>query len=131
MNILDVDPGEIFERFKNTDKLSALFKMQRELMKGFGMTDSIVLETRKGQEEFRRFVYYIIEELIEGANLLKIRPWTRTEVTVDKMHVYEELIDALMFMIELFIKLGIDEKKLFELFARKYLVNMFRIRSNY
>ncbi|RLI87890.1 MAG: hypothetical protein DRP01_00725 [Archaeoglobales archaeon] len=131
MNILDVDPGEVFERFKNTDKLSALFKMQRELMKGFGMTDSIVLETRKGQEEFRRFVYYIIEELIEGANLLKIRPWTRTEVTVDKMHVYEELIDALMFMIELFIKLGIDEKKLFELFARKYLVNMFRIRSNY
>ena len=54
-----------------------------------------------------------------------------TDVPIDKDHFLEELSDALHFLVQLFIELGLTAEDVFSLYFKKSEVNKFRIRSNY
>jgi len=107
-----------------------VFEIQRKYNKIFNKK-KIDVDTRSGQIEIKLFIYYIIEELMEASNCLKNRPWTKYETIVDKDHFQEEIIDAFDFFIALLDHLDINEKKLFDLYSRKYKVNEFRNNSKY
>lgn len=65
-------------------------------------------------------------------NLLKNRPWAQSHFPVSKKEFSErlnKLWETWSFYLRDFHKL--DEKDIFDYFAKKYCVNMFRIRSGY
>ena len=65
-------------------------------------------------------------------NLLKNRPWTQSHFPVSKKEFSERLNtlwETWCFYLRDFHKL--EEKDIFDYFAKKYCVNMFRIRSGY
>jgi hypothetical protein len=110
--------------------IKLLFEVQKKYNKLFKV-ERIDIDTHAGQEQVKKFIYYVIEELMEASNLLKNRPWTKHETIVDKDHFQEELIDAFDFMIAVLDAAGIDDKKLVKLFLAKYNVNKFRHETKY
>lgn len=128
MNILDVDPTSLKEKLKGMDKLEAMFSLVQEQNFIFNKAS---IDTIIGQEEWRKILYFLVEELFEAANCLKIRPWTQSEYAIDYNHLYDELADSIWFFVCLLIKSGLDPEKTFDIFLRKYLVNEFRRKSGY
>jgi len=128
VNIKQVDPTPILEKFKDRDMLEAIF----ELIGTQNNTwQHLNLETREGQRGWKEILFCLTEELYEAANVLKSRPWVQTEYQLDWDHLYDELADALWFFVALLQASGLDAKKTFEILVRKYLVNDFRRRSKY
>jgi len=131
VNIFDVDVDDLKERFKDYDKLDVIFRLQKELAEKYGAKIPVDLNTKEGQEAIRFLTYCVIEELCESTNILKNRRWTKTELPVDKDHFYEELTDAVLFFVELLLVAGLTPAKVYELYLRKWKVNIFRIESGY
>jgi len=130
VNILTVkiEPEEL----EVDDYLEEMFRRNEELLRKLGEPLTIDLDTREGQEKLRRLLWFTIEELFEAVNVLKnSRDWVRTEYEVDLLHLYDEIADALGFLITVLRYLGLDARKTYELFLRKWKVNMFRVESNY
>ena len=89
------------------------------------------LHTFKGQERTRLLIYRITEELYEAGNTLRNKAWKTSEVPCDVDHFLEEIADAVHFVIQLYIELGLDAKDFTSLYFRKSVVNKFRQDSNY
>lgn len=130
VNILTIDISNELEKYKNEDKLETMFKLQKELANNYGVS-TVDIRSKSGQRIIKDLMYCHTEELFEASNCLKNREWVKTEVEVDAVHFYEELIDSWLFYIELMIVCGLTPKKLFELYLRKYAVNKFRQNSRY
>ena len=137
MNVSDVDKQEIVG-----DKLEAIFARQRELMEryhkieaenGLLLTDQVPvdLDSYKGQARLRDFIYRTTAELFESGECLKLKAWVQTPLATDRQHFYEEIADALHFMIEFCILAGLDAQSLTDYYFRKSKVNIFRQGSNY
>jgi len=136
MNIKDVDKTKI-----EGDKLDAIFKKQWELeQKYFDIEKKngaqvpplpLKLDTFEGQERTRMLIYRITEELYEAGNCLRNKAWKTSQVPVDKEHFLEEMSDAVHFVIQLYIELGLTAEDFCNLYFRKAKVNDFRIKSNY
>ena len=137
MNIEDVEEVKI-----EGDRLKAIFKRQRELMKKYHEIEAKVgllqtpeipvdMDSHLGQARLKDFAWRITEELGEAMNCLKNKPWKVTQMETDKNHYYEEIADAFHFFIELCILSGLDADSLTALYFRKSEVNKFRQRSNY
>ena len=123
-----VDPEEL----KVPDKLEAMFELNEKYLKMLGEPLIIPLDSREGQEKLRKLFWYMIEELFEAVNALKNdREWVRTEYELDLWRMYDEIADALGFFITICRYLKLDPDKLFEIFLRKWKVNVFRINSEY
>jgi len=133
MNILNVDISKELREFEGKDKLDSLFELQKTLHKMFYNTEikKINIQTKQGQEEFKKYLYCIAEEIFEAGNVCKSRQWVKTESEINELHVQEEICDALGFFVILCMSLNIDPKKLFVMFLKKWKVNEFRVRSNY
>lgn len=136
MNIKDIK-----DKPQEGDKLDNIFATQRNLVKKYHP-----IETSKGipapspplnlhnclhQQRLKDLAFRCISELIEATECLKNKPWKLTEVKTDVDHFYEEIADALHFLIEFCINAGIDSNMLYDLYFRKSEVNRFRVRSNY
>ena len=133
LNILDVKKEEVekvLKKLDTVDTFELFLKMGNEYMKKY-RTSPVDINTREGQTEFRRIAWYTTEELCEMVNLLKIREWSKTEYPVDKLHFMEELADFFNFVIQIILILDLDKKKLKDLLVRKFVVNDFRLNSNY
>ena len=136
MNITDISEVKI-----DGDMLAAIFKKQGKLEGKYApieykngalvQTIPVDLNTFLGQERVRLLIYRIAEELFEAGNCMRNKAWKQTQVPIDLDHFLEELADALHFFIQLFIEIGIDEKKLCGLYFKKAAVNRFRQRSKY
>jgi NTP pyrophosphatase (non-canonical NTP hydrolase) len=130
VNIIQVrvDPEEL----KVPDKLEAMFELNEKYLKMLGEPLTVPLDTAEGQEKLRKLFWYMIEELFEAVNALKNdREWVRTEYELDLWRMYDEIADALGFFITICRYLKLDPDKLFEIFLRKWKVNVFRINSEY
>ena len=133
MNILDIEKQEIdivLKKFDAKDTFDLLMKIGKEYMKEYH-THPIDINTREGQKEFRRIAWYIVEELSECCNLMKIREWSKTEMPVDELHLGEEVADLFNFISQIPLLLGWSEEKMKDIIIRKYLINKFRKESQY
>lgn len=133
MNITDVterDIREVQNKFNHSDTFSFFMNIGKEYMKKY-RTEPIDINTREGQKEFRRISCYMVEELMEMQNCLKIREWSKYEYPVDEQHFMEELVDSFNFMIQIILLLDLDTHKFRELVSKKYVINSFREKSQY
>lgn len=143
MNVLDVKlPEEIAEL--DQDKLEWLFERQAELREEYRKIEAekdLMKPLKPGEEgnlnsalvqaHLKDFAWRIVEELGEAMNCLRNKPWKQTEVLVDKDHFFEELGDAVHFLIELCIIAGMDAEDFFAIYYKKSEVNKFRQRTQY
>jgi len=127
MNINDIKTVKV----PNGCLLKELFMQAQEEMADYGTVFPVDLNTGEGQKLFREFAAYTVEELMEGVNALKNRPWNQSQVLVDIQHVKEELSDALHFFIALCNLIGLSHVELFEIYMKKKQVNNFRRESGY
>ena len=138
VNILDITDEEAQNFIKTyRDKcsnpendLELLFKIQEDLSKKYNIK-AIPLNTKEGQEQIKMYIYYLVEEIFEFANLLKSRPWTKTIYTPDYNRINDEIADAIAFFLQILTLLNMNHKDLINSFAKKMLVNEFRRNSNY
>jgi len=139
VNILD--PWVIEEARKRlsrySDKLDAIWKEIENLQTLYhNSTESKLwvrpdLNTKEGQKLVKWTILCAVEELFELANALKNRPWVQSEYLVDVNRLYDEVADAVIFLVILFHQLGLDPEKLSDIVIRKVVVNEFRVRSRY
>lgn len=139
MNVKDFEELEIPEG----DMLQGIFDAQSNLMPTYHAIESergaLVIEPEHfGEIDHREVQWRIkdlnarsIEELMEAMNCLKNKQWKQSEVTTDRVHFYEELIDALHFYVEMCITAGMTAEDVAKLYHRKHAVNEFRQRSKY
>lgn len=130
VNTLDVDIKETLKKYMDSDKLSAIFELQADLMKKYGL-GVVDIDSPQGQKLLREMAGYVTEELYEAINCLKNRPWNKTHVPTDKDHFFEEMADSTHFFIQLIIMVGISPQQFFETYVKKVKVNEFRLRSGY
>jgi NTP pyrophosphatase (non-canonical NTP hydrolase) len=130
VNILQVEisPNEL----KVKDKLEAIFNLNKQYLEQLKEPLEIPIETKQGQEKLRKLIWYTVEELFEAVNTFKNdRDWVQTQYELDLWKLYDEIADALGFFITLCRYLHLDADKLFEIYLRKWKVNMFRLNSKY
>lgn len=139
MNVKDFEDVEIPEG----DLLEAIFNKQLELMKEYEHIESergfITIPPEQFGHLDHRFVQYrikdvnarAVEELYEAMNCLKNKPWKQSEVPTDATHFYEELADAVHFLVEMFITSGLTARDLAAMYHKKHAVNKFRQESKY
>lgn len=130
VNIIQVKVSP--EELKVKDKLEAMFNLNKQYLEALKEPQEIPIETREGQEKLRKLIWYTVEELFEAVNSFKNdREWVQTEYELDLWKLYDEIADAFGFLITICRYLHLDADKLFEIFLRKWKVNMFRLNSKY
>lgn len=76
-------------------------------------------------------LYEVVESVGKVCNLLKNRPWAQSNYLVDLI-IFDKELESLWFRFNMFINnLNIDLAYLYEMWSKKYQVNMFRIRTGY
>lgn len=137
MNITDTDKTQKIEG----DMLIAIFKKQMELELKYNAIEKangehvpdIPLDphTFEGQRRLRAIIYRITEELYEAGNCLRNKAWKTSQVPCDVDHFVEEISDAVHFVIQLYIELGLTAEDFANLYFRKAKVNGFRQQTRY
>ena len=136
MNILNVPASEVEKKKQEydsdnvTDKLDLFFKIGRDYMKKY-KTEKVNIHSKEGQEQLRKIIFALTEELYEFANVLKNKSWAEEEYPVDEEHMTEEICDCWAFFIQLLLMLGFDGKSFQDTYIKKLVVNEFRLRSKY
>lgn len=83
------------------------------------------------RDTFSRNAYYVVEAVGYLCNLLKNRPWSQSNYLVSMVDFNERLENLWVCFWHFLGNLGLSSERLFDLFARKLSVNLFRIRSKY
>jgi dimeric dUTPase (all-alpha-NTP-PPase superfamily) len=136
MNITDVKEVKI-----KGDMLEAIFKQQMQLEQKYNQIEKkkgalvpetpLDLNTFYGQERVRLLIYRITEELYEAGNCMRNKAWKQSEVPIDINHFLEEISDAVHFLVQLYIELGLDAVDFSNLYFSKAEVNKFRQDTRY
>lgn len=123
------------------DKLEAIFEKQRKLEEKYNPIEKAMgalvpdmpldLNTFEGQERTRLLIYRIAEELFEAGNTMRNKAWKQSQVPIDADHFWEEVSDAVHFLIQLYIENGKTAEDFIEGYLRKNKVNRFRQESKY
>ena len=111
MNVNDFD-----NKLPEGDKLIAIFNRQKELIEKYHLIEQFNLgipistipydlNDKRNQHRIKDFAWRVTEELTEATECLGQQ---------DKTHFLEELIDALHFMVELLINVGVTPEALIE-----------------
>ena len=87
--------------------------------------------TFEGQRRLRAIIYRITEELYEAGNCLRNKAWKTSQVPCDVVHFLEEISDAVHFVIQLYVELGLTAEDFADLYFRKAKVNDFRQKTKY
>jgi hypothetical protein len=89
------------------------------------------LDDRQVQARIHELFGYLVRELSEAMQELKLKPWKKTEVlTVDENFV-NEIGDAFHFFVELCITAGISAEDLHRAYFRMHQKNNSRIAGTY
>ncbi len=136
MNITDVQDGKI-----EGDLLRAMFSKQLLLETKYNEIEKkngeiipplpLDLHTFEGQRRVRSIIYRITEELYEAGNCLRNKAWKSSQVPCDVDHFLEEVSDALHFVLQLYIELGLNADDMVSLYFKKAKVNEFRQETKY
>ena len=120
------------------DILCTMFNQQRKHMQAYSELGHTIephlegmLDNRTTQAAVREFASYTVEELYEAINLLKNKPWKRSDQPTDVEKFKEELADMWHFLIEMHIIAGIDPEEIFRMYFRKTFINVNRQQTGY
>lgn len=134
MNILNVKKEKIEEYLKKYDGKGDTFQLFLDIGKDYMKkykTEKVDINSKEGQEEIRRILFALIEELMEFANTLKNKKWCDAEYPTDMQHMLEEISDAFAFWIQLLLMLDFDKEKFKRIYISKLLVNEWRLKTKY
>ena len=113
---------------KKRDKLEELLSFQKDL---FLFYKSIRRWYREADcnEMLKTFVIALADEAFEMLHLLNWKPW-KNEKELDIDALEEEAIDALHFLLQIFILLGMDAEEIIETYKRKLKENYKRQKAD-
>ena len=83
------------------------------------------------KDEYAIHVYPIIEKVGYLCNLLKNRPWAQSNFLVSMIDFNERLTDLWIEFWVFLDYMGVSPIDVFEMFWKKYQVNLHRIRTGY
>jgi len=113
---------------KQRDKLEELLGLQKDL---FLFYKSIRRWYREADsnEMLKTFVIALADEAFEMLHLLNWKPW-KNEKELDIDALKEEAIDALHFLLQIFILLGMDANEIYDAYKSKLEINYKRQRED-
>jgi hypothetical protein len=84
------------------------------------------------QDAIRQTNGWLIEELMEAQNLLKLKPWKMTPKQTDIIEYHKEIGDAIHFFLELLIYSGLDTaEKVWAVYNERSVNNTTRRATDY
>jgi hypothetical protein len=130
-------------RLLNFDLLATIFFGQGELMENYHEIEEkngspVVyggdygdLSSRRVQARIHELYGYLVRELSEAMQELKLKPWKQTEKLTDREAFVNEVGDAMHFFVELCITAGITAEDLFAAYFRMHAKNVERQDNGY
>lgn len=85
------------------------------------------LDDRRVQMRLNELFGYLVRELGEAMQELRLKPWKRTRISTDKEALVNELGDAFHFFVELCITAGMNAEDLHRAYFRMHQKNNDRI----
>lgn len=89
------------------------------------------LNNRQVQDRIHELFGYMVRELAEAMQELKLKPWKRTEIPTDREAFVNEIGDVFHFFVELCITAGISAEDLHRAYFRMHQKNNSRLAGNY
>jgi len=89
------------------------------------------LDNRQVQARIHELFGYLVRELAEAMQELKLKPWKQTEIPTDHEAFVNEMGDAFHFFVELCITAGISAEDLHRAYFRMHQKNNTRIAGTY
>jgi len=114
-------------RKKEKDKLEELIDLQRNLFSFYKSKRKWYREA-DCNEMLKTFVIALADESFEMLHLLNWKPW-KNEKELDINALKEEAIDALHFLLQIFILLGMDADEVLKCYKEKLEENYRRQRE--
>ena len=114
-----------------TDSLEKIFELQAELQRrinGYDLDDQSVTQRI---ENIKLNVLACTDELHELLNETSWKPWAKGEPFINRDAAVKEGVDALHFMVNLFLHLGVSPAELLHRYTEKNEVNHRRQESGY
>jgi hypothetical protein len=122
------------------DMLEKIVAMQKSIMNRFYNLDSMSTEEKERRTE--KFMLAAFAELgevlngddirgIKGEGALRWKDWKKNQAPTNPDYVKKELVDVLLFTIEMLIIWGADAKEIFERYNAKVNENHERYDNNY
>jgi dimeric dUTPase (all-alpha-NTP-PPase superfamily) len=113
------------------DALELIFKMQADLQRrinGYELSDQ---STAQRVDNIKLNVLSCTDELHELLNETSWKPWTKGEPFINRDLAVKEGVDALHFLINLFLHLDVSPGELLERYTSKNTTNHKRQSDNY
>jgi len=122
------------------DMLEKIVEMQKSIMDRFYNLETMDFEEKERRTE--KFMLSAFAELgeilngddirgIKGEGALRWKDWKKNQPPTDPDYVKKELIDVMLFTIEMLILWGADAKEIFERYMSKVDENHRRYNSGY
>lgn len=89
------------------------------------------LDNRQVQARIHELFGYLVRELSEAMQELRLKPWKRTEIPTDYLAFVNEMGDAFHFFVELCITAGMTSDDLHRAYFRMHNKNNERIAGTY
>lgn len=89
------------------------------------------LDDRQVQARIHELYGYLVRELSEAMQELKLKPWKQTEIPTDAQAFINEIGDAFHFFVELCITAGMTADDLHRAYFRMHQKNNSRIAGTY
>lgn len=77
------------------------------------------------------WLYEVVDAIGDLCNLLKNRPWAQSNYLVSMSDFDKRLATLWRVFWGLLREIGLSKEKIFDMFERKYLVNLWRIKTGY
>ena len=128
---------------EHTDLLRRIFVAQRGLMEKYHELEEVNgspviysedegdLDNRKVQARIHELFGYMVREMAEGMQELKLKPWKRTEIPTDVPAFISEIGDVFHFFVEICITAGISADDLAKAYFREHVKNHARVGGDY
>jgi len=113
------------------DNLDSIFYFQKQFMHQLKLQYPVNLNTLEGQQVVREVMFFMTQEIYEGAEWMKNKPWRQTTTPLEIEKFKEEIADIFHFFIELCIVCGIEANELKELYHKKLRENYDRQKRGY
>ncbi len=136
-------PAVDSSNIEHTDLLRKIFAQQRGLMEKYHELEEVNgspvlyteeegdLDNRKVQARLHELFGYMVREMAEGMQELKLKPWKRTEIKTDVPAFISEVGDVFHFFVEFCITAGISADDLAKAYAREHVKNHARVGGTY
>lgn len=126
-----------------SDLLKRVFAAQRGLMEKYHELEEVNgspvvysedegdLDSRLVQARLHELFGYMVREMAEGMQELKLKPWKRTEVKTDVPAFISEVGDVFHFFIEFCITAGLSAEDLAKAYFKEHVKNHARVSGSY